>query len=63
MAGKMSKTNVAARRQAREGAKKTCPECHNELEVAMVVEGRGKTTMVRLCCERAASADASSATA
>jgi hypothetical protein len=54
MAGKMSKTNVAARRDARAAAKKTCPHCGGDQEVALVVQGRGKTQMVRLCCERAA---------
>ena len=58
MAGKMSKTNVAARRQQREAAKKTCPNCGQDQEVAMVVAGRGKTQMVRLCCERAGVAKA-----
>lgn len=53
MAGKMSKTNVAARAEQRSGANKTCKHCGNEIEVTLMVTGRGKTKMVRLCCERA----------
>jgi hypothetical protein len=53
MAGKVSKTNVAARAEQRAAANKTCRHCGQELEVALVVSGRGKTRMVRLCCERA----------
>ncbi|MCC7491338.1 MAG: hypothetical protein IT204_03280 [Fimbriimonadaceae bacterium] len=53
MAGKMSKTNVAARAEQRANVNKTCRFCGQEIEVALVVVGRGKTRMVRLCCERA----------
>ena len=58
MAGKMSKTNVAARRDARAAAQKTCPHCGQAQEIAMVVMGRGKTQMRRLCCDKAAAAGA-----
>jgi formate dehydrogenase maturation protein FdhE len=50
--GKMSKTNVAARRAQREQVT-LCPVCGNPQEVAMVIAGRGKTQMVKLCCEKA----------
>lgn len=53
MAGKMSKTNVAARAEQRASANKTCRFCGQEIEVALVVTGRGKTRMTRLCCEKA----------
>lgn len=53
MAGKVSKTNVAARREQRDSANKTCRVCGNEVEVALVVTGRGKTRMVRMCCQKA----------
>ena len=53
MAGKVSKTNVAARAEQRASANKTCRHCGQEIEVALMVAGRGKTRMVRLCCERA----------
>lgn len=52
MAGKMSKTNVAARRDARQQVV-LCPRCGNKQEIAMVVKGRGKQQMHRLCCEKA----------
>ena len=53
MAGKMSKTNVAARAEQRAAANKTCRYCGQDLQVALMVAGRGKTRMVRLCCEKA----------
>lgn len=52
MAGKMSKTNVAARREQRKVVT-ICQNCGNQLEVAMIVQGRGKTQMHKLCCEKA----------
>jgi hypothetical protein len=51
MAGKKSKTNVAARREQREASKKTCPDCGQEQKMAMMIEGRGKSHMVKMCCE------------
>ncbi|KKR00039.1 MAG: hypothetical protein UT24_C0018G0021 [Candidatus Woesebacteria bacterium GW2011_GWB1_39_12] len=54
MAGKASKTNVAARREEREAQKnQTCLRCGNQIEMAMMVNGRGKTQMVRMCCQKA----------
>lgn len=53
MAGKMSKTNVAARAEQRANVNKTCKHCGNEIEVALMVAGKGKTRMIRLCCEKA----------
>lgn len=53
MAGKkMSKTNVAARRDQRNQVT-ICSSCGNPQEVAMVVQGRGKSQMHKLCCEKA----------
>jgi len=51
MAGKKSKTDVAARKEQREASKKTCPHCGNEQKFALLVRGRGKTQMMRICCE------------
>lgn len=53
MAGKMSKTNVSARRENREANKKTCKYCGQEQDIVMAVVGRGKTKMIRRCCEKA----------
>lgn len=54
MAGKMSKTNVAARAEQRAASNnQTCKYCGGQLEVTMMVGGRGRTKMVRLCCQKA----------
>jgi transcription elongation factor Elf1 len=53
MAGKKkSKTDVAARREQREKGKKICPICGQEQKMAMMLDGRGKSEMVKLCCLR-----------
>ncbi len=50
----MSKTNVAARAEQRAASSnQTCKHCGGQLEVAMVVAGRGRTRMVRMCCQKA----------
>lgn len=51
MAGKKSKTDVAARKEQREASKKTCPHCGQEQKMALLVNGRGKTRMIRVCCD------------
>lgn len=53
MAGRVSKTNVAARAEQRQNVNKTCRYCGQEIEVALVVAGRGRTRMVRMCCQKA----------
>ena len=53
MAGKKSKTDVAARREQREKGKKVCPFCGLEQKMALMIQGRGKAKMTRLCCLKA----------
>ncbi|MBI2301180.1 MAG: hypothetical protein HYU66_19910 [Armatimonadetes bacterium] len=62
MAGKVSKTNVAARKEQRDNVNRTCRYCGQEIEVALMVVGRGKTRMVRLCCQKAGIAQGDAAT-
>lgn len=53
MAGKkkISKTNVAARAEERARDTRTCRNCGQPIQVALVVKPNGKTRMRRLCCE------------
>lgn len=53
MAGKVkSKTNVAARLDAKNSAR-LCSHCGNKVEVVMSVSPTGKKGMRRVCCEAA----------
>jgi hypothetical protein len=51
MAGdsKKSKTNVAARAEAKAAAQ-MCRSCGKKIEVVMTLNAHGKKTMVRKCC-------------
>lgn len=50
MAGeKKSKTNVAARQEAKM-AKQKCRMCGNEIQVVMTLSPNGRKQMVRKCC-------------
>jgi hypothetical protein len=48
---KMSKTNVAARMQAK-GAVALCRYCGQKVETVLRIPSVGKKHMARLCCER-----------
>lgn len=52
MAKDKSKTNVAARADAKAQVA-LCRNCGNKVEVVMRVPTVGKKHMARLCCERA----------
>ena len=52
MAKDKSKTNVAARADAKAQVS-LCKLCGNKIEVVMRVPSVGKRHMARLCCERA----------
>jgi len=47
--GKKSKTNVAARQEAKSAAS-ICRFCGKKVEVVMTVNGNGKKMMIRKCC-------------
>jgi hypothetical protein len=47
--GKKSKTNVAARQEAKQ-AQQTCSHCGNKIDVVMTMTAAGKKTMLRRCC-------------
>lgn len=51
MAGdsKKSKTNVAARAEAKAAAQ-MCRSCGKKIEVVMTLNANGKKTMIRKCC-------------
>lgn len=47
--GKKSKTNVAARQEAKSAVQK-CRFCGNKVEVIMMMTASGRKQMVRKCC-------------
>ena len=47
--GKKSKTNVAARQEAK-SAQQLCRNCGKKVEVVMSLTANGKKMMVRRCC-------------
>jgi hypothetical protein len=49
---KLSKTNVAARMQAK-GAVSLCRYCNTKVETVLRIPSVGKKHMARVCCERA----------
>jgi hypothetical protein len=51
--GKKSKTNVAARQEAKAAGNK-CRLCGNKIEVVMTLTPSGRKQMVRKCCGAAA---------
>ncbi len=53
--GTTSKTNVAARAEAKALAS-TCKICGNKTEIVMRVPSVGKRRIARLCCEKAGKA-------
>ncbi len=46
---KKSKTNVAARQEAKQAAQ-LCRACGNKIDVVMTMNGNGKKMMIRRCC-------------
>ncbi len=46
---KKSKTNVAARQEAKQAAQ-LCRACGNKIDVIMTMNGNGKKMMIRRCC-------------
>ncbi|MCC6728047.1 MAG: hypothetical protein IT208_01785 [Chthonomonadales bacterium] len=50
--GKKSKTNVAARQEAKAAGQK-CRICGNKADVVMTLSPTGRKMMVRRCCEAA----------
>jgi hypothetical protein len=48
----LSKTNVAARMQAK-GAVSLCRYCNTKVETVLRIPSVGKKHMARVCCERA----------
>lgn len=51
--GKKSKTNVAARQEAKQ-AVQLCKFCGNKVEVVMTLSPSGRKQMVRKCCGQVA---------
>lgn len=51
--GKKSKTNVAARQEAKAVGNK-CRYCGNKIEVVMTLTASGRKQMIRKCCGTAA---------
>ena len=47
--GKKSKTNVAARQEAK-SAQQLCRYCGNKVDVVMTMNANGKKMMLRKCC-------------
>src|SRR5205807_10472862 len=47
--GKKSKTNVAARQEAKQAAQ-ICKNCGKKIDVVMTLSSNGKKLMVRRCC-------------
>ena len=47
--GKQSKTNVAARQEAK-SAQQICRNCGKKVDVVMTLTPNGKKMMVRRCC-------------
>jgi hypothetical protein len=46
---KKSKTNVAARQEAK-SAQQICRSCGKKVDVVMTLSAAGKKTMIRRCC-------------
>lgn len=51
--GKKSKTNVAARQEAKQ-AVQICRSCGNKVEVVMTMTASGRKQMIRKCCGQVA---------
>jgi hypothetical protein len=49
MAGAKSKTNVAARQEAKQAIQR-CRQCGNKVDVIMTLTASGRKMIVRRCC-------------